>query len=97
MIFKQGSSGVDDAATDEARKALIPIRRKLQGFQASSDPKNHLTYAVTIENQVQNLIQEAMSLDNLVRLGHRRHSLRVSHADFIGPQGSMYIGWASYM
>lgn len=93
----KGSSGVDDAATDEARKALVPIRRKLQGFQASSDPKNHSTYAVTIENHVQNLIQEATSLDNLVSLDDFARSLRSSLADLHEQQGSMYIGWASYM
>lgn len=64
----QGSGGStgDEAATDEARKALVPIRRKLQGFQSSADPTNLLTYATTTENQVQNLIQEATSSENLV-------------------------------
>ena len=66
----KGQDAEDTSINALARKALVPIERKLRGVQAGYVAPNQPapTKEITVSNQVEALIQEATSPVNLARM-----------------------------
>lgn len=67
---RKGQDNEDTSINALARKALVPIERKLRGVQAGYVAPNQAapTKEITVSNQVEALIQEATNPVNLARM-----------------------------
>lgn len=67
---RRGQDNEDTSINALARKALVPIERKLRGVQAGYVAPNQAapTKEITVSNQVEALIQEATNPVNLARM-----------------------------
>lgn len=90
---KQSSAPTEEHVAKEAKRALDPIMRKLEGLQITLAPPDRFGGASSTENQVESLIKEATDAKNLVS--------RLLDLSLIGltlsAKGGMYVGWSPWL